>query len=285
MQVNRKTLNLDGTLRQDFYFCSDIHFGNKGCDIKLFKKELKEAKKRDCRILIIGDLYDLIYSKDPRHNPSMLIPELQGRDDAVDKAIELLVKILNPYSTLIDGIGMGNHELAFIKYNNTDPTARTIRELNCGTETHICNLGYSGYMLYDLKTNNKIRTTFDILYHHGKGGESQVTKGMIDINRKQTSWIYDLYIFGHKHKTIAARDCRIMPHRGNTPETDWIESRPMKSSQVGGFQQNYPKDEEGKLPGYSEIKEHSPSPLGGVFGHVDLIRTNGHYTIKTVVEI
>ena len=285
MRVSRKILTFDETNRRDFFFCSDVHFGNVAADIKQFKKDLKEAKEREARILMIGDLFDSIYSKDPRHTPSILIPELQGRDDPIDFAIDLLTDILKPYADLIDGIGYGNHEESFIRYNATHPTKRLIHELELSTGAEISDLGYSGYVLYDLYKNNKKRNHFNILYHHGSGGGAPVTKGMININRKQTAWVYDLYIFGHKHRNIADNSVCILPHRASKPKNDWVEQRPMLSAQIGNYLRNYPKDEDGSLITYSEKREHIPSPIGGTFGYITLNSKNGKYKLSTTIEI
>jgi hypothetical protein len=259
--------------KQIFYAASDVHFGIKNCDIDSFKKELQEAKERNARIILNGDIFDAIFPRgDKRWNPSLLIDELANQDDAPLVAAEMMADILEPYAELIDIIGMGNHEYAVYKYGQTNMTKLLFMMLNAklNGKHKVAYGGYTGYLGYRFSDGNH-KKILKILYHHGSGGSSPVTKGMIDINRKETNWDYDIFLFGHKHNKFVTANGRMQPvfRKDGTGYIYWTDN---KSIQTGSFYRNYSAGEaEGtKIPPYEEVKEHAPKPIGGVFFTVQL---------------
>src|SRR5437867_3722798 len=67
---------------------SDVHLGARNCDEGLFLQDLEEAAARRDRLLINGDLWDLILPGDSkRFKPSVLATWLRGRDDVIDAAV------------------------------------------------------------------------------------------------------------------------------------------------------------------------------------------------------
>jgi hypothetical protein len=69
--------------------------------------------------------------------------------------------------------------------------------------------GYEGDIwqrfYFETKKGAMVRS-FDIFYNHGQGGKAEVTKGMIDLNRRSTMWVCDLIWLGHKHTRIMDLD-------------------------------------------------------------------------------
>lgn len=93
------------------WLMSDLHLGASNVDYDRINQELADAKSRNSRILINGDLMDLILPKDhKRYVPDVLLDEIAGRRDVLNASVKFAVKILKPYAHLIDMIGMGNHE-------------------------------------------------------------------------------------------------------------------------------------------------------------------------------
>jgi len=272
MKVYYKTPDVH---KQTFYFAGDIHYGIKSSDINAFVKEMEEAKARDARIILIGDIFDAIFPHgDKRWNPTLLIPELRERDDAPMHAIALMSSILEPFAGNIDLIGMGNHEAAVLKYLGIDMIRILTMTLNhkLDNESKILYGGYTGYLGYRFKakSSNGVKI-FKILYHHGSGGSSAVTKGITDVNRKASNWNYDLFVFGHKHHCWAVRDVTISPvfRKDNH---GFLVSTDNRAVQTGAFYRNYPESLNSDLPTYEEIKQHAPKPIGGVFVNVELQR-------------
>jgi len=181
---------------------SDLHLGASCVDYDLIKEECEDAKSRNARICINGDLLDLILPKDhKRYVPDALHPSIAGRRDVLNASVKLAVKILKPYAHLIDLIGMGNHETAVEKYHAADPIAMVIDELQRHTDHKIFYGGYNGFIDYRLETvrgKTPRGSRLVIFYHHGGGGSSPVTKGMIDFNR--LGYVHaDVKWVGHKH--------------------------------------------------------------------------------------
>jgi hypothetical protein len=207
---------------QGFRLMSDLHLGAPNVDLKLLRSELDEAKKAGDRILINGDLWDLVLTKDhKRFSGTCLHPRLHGRNDIINEAIKWAIEILSPYSNLIDVIGMGNHETVIEKYSNIDPTKILVYELNRASKTKNSrhNIHYGGYMgfvdyrfreacaagkNYTAKGNRWV-----LYYYHGSGGSAPVTRGMIDFARKDV-WVgADCIWIGHKHNRFADHTQRI----------------------------------------------------------------------------
>ena len=262
---------------QDFYAASDIHFGNRNADIKHFQRELEEAKKKNARIIIVGDVFDAIFPfGDRRYNPSLLIKELQGKDDAPLVAVEMMRDILQPYAEQIDMIGLGNHEVAVLKYQGIDMIRLLIMQLQSRLKAKhkIYYGGYQGYLFYRFKDQGRIRV-LRIFYHHGAGGTAPVTKGMIDINRILQDKKYDILLFGHKHNRFTdASVCEVIPVP-RIGDFGYLYTTDKRSIQIGGFLKSYGVLNKEGMPSYEEMSYSTFKPVGGTFFKVTLMR---HYT-------
>lgn len=237
---------------------SDLHIGAANIDYDLINRELEDAKARKSRILINGDLLDLILPKDhKRFVPDVLHSEIAGRRDTLNASVKFAVKILKPYANLIDMIGMGNHETAVEKYHAADPIAMVIDELQRHAKHKIFYGSYNGFVDYRISTirgNSPRGSRLIIFYHHGGGGSAPVTKGMIDFNRlgfvqADVKWV------GHKHNRFhdheRSLECPMDGHRpvlrdirhimtGSYMET--YSGQSQESISVNGRRSNYAGD-------------------------------------------
>lgn len=181
---------------QRWFVTSDVHFDSAHCDRDQFFKDLDYAIRMDADILIIGDLLDAMQGRfDKRKDMDHLRPEYR-REDYYDAIIDDTIRYLEPYAKRIAMISDGNHELAVLKYANTNITERLIKGLN--TPDHkIIHGGYGGIILmkYD-------QTVVPVKYFHGSGGEAPVTRGAIQTNR-QAVFLPDFQIIlnGHSHNS------------------------------------------------------------------------------------
>ena len=180
---------------------SDLHLGANDSEEDKLRKDLEQSCNENRRILINGDVVEAILSTDmKRFTPSKI---LSGRDDALNEITEYAVNFLKPYADYIDLIGTGNHEQSTIRYNSFDIIGAICvllnRERSKSLEP-IHRAGYQGYAQYRINDgNNKLTSVFTIYHHHGIGGSSPVSKGMIDFNRIIYSHDADLWWIGHKH--------------------------------------------------------------------------------------
>lgn len=201
---------------------SDLHIGAANVNYGLIRHELAQAKSRGDRILLNGDIFDMILTRDTkRYTPVALHPKLQGRNNIINRAIQWAEHLLAPYADSIDMIGVGNHETTVEKHHNVDPTQALVEKLQAHVtkSDHVIHYGgYSGYVDYRFRynyTDKKARKgccgkRYLIHYHHGSGGSSPITKGIGDLFRKQ--WVNaDVHWIGHKHNRlnlhIQAVDC------------------------------------------------------------------------------
>jgi len=199
-----------------FRLISDLHIGHSGVSYDKIKRELKEADENGDRILINGDVFDMIIPSDgKRFVADILHKRLHGKRNILNEAIKWAVEILGPYYSKIDMIGVGNHEASVEKYHSADPVALLIDAMKSqvpfNPDHKIHHGGYSGFVDYKLyRTEDKDgktggSTRLIIWYHHGYGGSAPVTHGVIDFAR--AGWVNaDVKWFGHKHTRMSVQD-------------------------------------------------------------------------------
>lgn len=192
---------------KSLWLMSDLHIGANHVDYRLIKKEIREAIRRNDRILINGDVFDAILPGDrKRFTPDVLHPRLQGRRNILNAAVDWALEILAPAAHLIDMIGVGNHDVSVEKYGNVDVVRLLVDRLQeISPKNHTIHYGgYGGFVEYQ-----NLRKSWVMYYHHGSGGASPVTKGMIDFNRKDVWVLADLIWMGHKHNRWAGHTIRM----------------------------------------------------------------------------
>jgi len=262
---------------QDFLFMSDLHLGHRNSDIPKIKKDLEEAKKRNCRIIINGDIFDSIIPKDPRYMASYVDLELVKHTNILDKMIDFGEKILSPYAKYIDIISDGNHEWEINRRYGTNLIIRLIERLNMKYGGNIQYGGYMYYACYKFTSNKTSRggiKYLNILGHHGFGGSAPVSKGMIDVARiREAGWIYDIFIFSHKHNGWAKRSGFVKPIVENT-NNPRIRFDPLRDIQTGKYLKAVILDNSVEAPDWQEKKGFGYIESGGVFCKVKLVFDN-----------
>lgn len=195
-------LRQDYSKTKEFYYflCSDLHFGNKGQDKDLIKKEFEEAKRLNAKIFINGDWGEFIMSGDmKRYHPSS---DAYGTDNNINMTINEAFDFLSPYAKQIQMIGCGNHETSVSRFHHFDATQQLIYSLNKTHGTKICHGQYCGYIVIKYSRGNGGGKTYKIFYNHGQGSTAEVTKGSIDLSRHMANKVSDLTWLGHKHTKI-----------------------------------------------------------------------------------
>lgn len=204
---------------------SDLHIGAAHVDYKLIEKEIETARENGDRVLINGDLLDLILAKDAkRYSPEAVHPRLAGRSDMINAAITWAAELLAPVAGQIDMIGIGNHETAVSKWHGVDPTLLVIYELERSIreqkkEHTIHYGGYTGFVDYRVRQDETHGIRWVLYYHHGSGASAPVTKGMIDFNRKDVFIDADVIWMGHKHNKLSVTVEKLScPEAGDQPK-------------------------------------------------------------------
>ena len=184
---------------------SDIHFDSLHCDHESLKKHFDQIKEKNGKILIIGDLLDVMGCyKDPRSKPEQINPiYIQKGRSYLDLVVEDCYEFLKPYRENLALISYGNHEMSILKHRDTDPLERIIYLLNQEGDT-VHKGAYAGWLICNLGRNkNSNRYTFNIAYHHGKGGNAKRSKGIL-YSQLDTMEYPDanMIVSGHDHNKI-----------------------------------------------------------------------------------
>jgi len=201
MYVYRFDCDFETKQEFNWFLCSDPHIDDPHHDKELFKKDLDEAVKRNARILINGDVVSGILKSDKkRYSKSSDKYEL---DNSLNMIVDDAYHTLYPYRDYIDLIGVGNHEVSIMRYHDFDIIAMLIKMLNSVRDTNLQPIqhgGYQGFIALNFRyKKGKWSTRFVIFYNHGQGGAAPVTKGVIDLARRQ-SVDSDCVWLGHKHQ-------------------------------------------------------------------------------------
>lgn len=183
---------------------SDRHWDSKDSDRTMQKRHLDEAVERNALVIDLGDLFDAMQGRnDRRGGKSGVRPEHQ-RSDYFSALVDTAVEWFGPYAKQFLMLGTGNHETAIMRHNEINLTWHLGRQLNAlhGGDIHLGN--YSGWLRFQFKSGGK-RTYWPAVvthYHHGSGGSSPVTKGVIQTNRRAT-YLPDanVVLSGHIHQT------------------------------------------------------------------------------------
>lgn len=228
---------------QGITLLSDLHVGSSLLDEERLTLEIDRAAANNDRVLINGDLCDLILTRDAkRFSPNALHPSIAGRDDLVNAAVEMTVKLLAPIASQIDMIGSGNHEWTVGKNHNVDVVALIIN----GLKPYGCTLerggGALGMVRYEFVEpsykgrKKKVVSSHTLLYWHGNGGSSSLTGVLGEFGNKGTFVEgVDSVWYGHKHVRAVSQMERIYWDK----KTDRLERRRQWLLRTGGYLDAY----------------------------------------------
>lgn len=234
---------------QDFLLISDVHFDNPHCKRGLLKQHLDMAVERNAGIMIVGDWFDVMQSRDdPRRSKASLSPDYLL--DYIDAVTEESATFLKPYAGHVVFVSEGNHESAIRKKLETNLTRRLARDL--GVEY----MRYSGWVQFRILEGGHSRRLVNLYFTHGSGGGGPVTKGVIQHNRR-AAMLNDAQILvsGHIHEywTVV-----------NTVHGINNAGRPYFFDQLHISLPTY-KEEFEEMEGYHTERGRPPKPLGGVW--------------------
>lgn len=249
---------------KDWFLASDLHLGSINSDLQKIKEQFDIALKYGADILINGDVFDCIGHGDKRYMPGILSGNLANEADLTSGIVALGELVLLPYVKNIRVIGIGNHEESWIKYCKVDPVRLLIDRLN-SKGGHIVHGSFWGYIKTDFRVerHGKVhKSTHRLLYFHGAGGDSPITKGTVDFARKASEFDFDALTFGHKHNLLASVD-----QVGTMTNKGCYKERRRLSLQTGSYFQNYKGLKKGEELAYSYAAQraHPPKPIGGLF--------------------
>lgn len=188
---------------QNILLTSDRHWDSKHTDRAMQKRHLDRAVAEGALIIDLGDLFDAMQGRhDRRGNKSEIREELLGAD-YFTRLPMVASEWFGPYAKNWLFMGTGNHETAVLRHQEVNLTWQLARLLNAehGGSIHLGK--YSGWMKFMYRFGKRsYHPTTTVRYHHGSGGNAEVTKGVIKTNRRA---VYlpdaDILVSGHTHQT------------------------------------------------------------------------------------
>ena len=199
---------------QTFLLISDVHFDNPDCDRKLLKKHLDKAVQEGAGILVNGDWFCAMESRnDPRAAKKIMKKNLGI--SYLDNLVEDSADFLEPYAKNLIMISMGNHETAILKKSESNLTERLCSLLKYKTGYPVYNGQYSGFVRFMFRFKSSGghlggRMSNILHYHHGYGGSSVMTKGVNKhIHRLTFVPDADFHWMGHSHQEFVVSHPRL----------------------------------------------------------------------------
>lgn len=183
-----------------FLLTSDHHTDSVYCERRVLREHMQEAVDRDAKILIFGDVFDLMQGRhDKRRAPESLKEEYKTTD-YLDKVTEDVASFYRPFAPNIIGFGNGNHETSVTKNTGHNPL-NALRDKLVMENPDLLRWGYRGFIIFRFENVTGGGRFSRVLYfHHGSGGTAPVTKGVIQTGRRSV-YLPDAHIIatGHTH--------------------------------------------------------------------------------------
>jgi UDP-2,3-diacylglucosamine pyrophosphatase LpxH len=260
---------------QTFLLLSDVHFDSKSCERELLKSKLDEALEKNAIILVNGDFFDMMQSRnDKRGMKGSLRKEYLG-DNYFDLVIEDAYEFLKPYAKNILVMADGNHETAITKNYETNPLERLCYMLRKEGGSNTQHTGYQGWIVLSF-THQGNNAAYYIKMHHGSGGNARVTKGIIEHNRMST-YVEgaDLIWLGHTHTQYCVHSTIEKITSSNVYNVDFHKVYHIRT---GCWKQEY------KEGGWAVEKGFGPSEIGGYWVELSFNRPKIDGVRKTQIE-
>ena len=242
---------------------SDEHYDSPNCDRALLRKHHEQAKAKNAPIFKFGDIFDCMGGKyDPRTHKGDIRPE-HNRKDYFDAITKDAANFYKDYPVTF--ISDGNHEENVLHRHETDLIGNLAERLVCERG------GYSGYIRFKFtaKSGGGVRA-FDMYYNHGSGGNSPVTKGVINTNRRGVAFDADIFVSGHNHNRWQMEIMReYVDQRGN------IKTKPQLHLNTGTYNK--------KSSEPSRFESAFPSPnLGGIWLRFGIDARKAHMNVRAI---
>ncbi len=266
---------------------SDLHIDSAMCDLDGLKKLAAERRKLPNHgVIAIGDICDLVMPPDvKRYRPTARSRKLDGRDDYLTAAIEMVIEELRALNFDWHLISPGNHEDSAMKFHGVDAVSVIAHALGAKRGA------YFGFIDYRINIGNKNKGNryhtlrFRVAYHHGAWG-GQLAKGYLGAQRfANVLEGFDIFAYGHNHACRVDPEVRIDVE----PRNKGMRERNIYIINCSSWTEPFSKDP--RYPSYKEIKGYPPSgprksPLIRVTPRwVKTENRNGGMTLDVSIEI
>lgn len=180
----------------ELYSLSDLHVGERGCDIKAFREFIKMIESQPNRYIV--------YNGDNMNNAlKTSVSDIYSENMNPRQQKEFLIKELFPIKDKILAFVEGNHEGRSVK-----DTGQSI------VEEIATRLGHQDLYRADAAFINvtfgncgslKQSRSYELVVLHGSGGGKGLGGSLSNLDKFAGSIIADVYIMGHVHQKIAGK--------------------------------------------------------------------------------
>jgi len=272
--------------RKDFHFAlmSDIHMDSPGFDKARFTADMDNTANKGGKAFFNGDLVDAIFPTDRKRYARSA--NANAEDAQINGLAQSIAEQLAPYADIIDYIGIGNHEVSIVKFNNLDIIALIVMLLNQKRSKKIPPIkrgGYVGFINLVFSRKGDAVRRYVIYRDHGKGGNSPVTKGTIGLNRLYGTYDADVYWLGHSHQSIL--DSTSQWSIGVTPQGKLYQKNKVgiitPGYSVNFGEREYNNDSDYYRLNFPEERFYAPTGIG--YGQLDINLTGDNLKARIAI--
>ena len=213
----------------------DAHFDSEFADHQLEISHLEQAKERDAAVIDLGDLWSAMQGvHDPRRRSDEGLDEYE-QVDYFDHLVAGAERRYHPYAENWAVQLMGNHEAKVLTHEQTNLVRRFVARMRKhGSQAVACDTEqWLRFWFSEGESGGEKRRSqsIDAYAVHGVGGAAQVTKGTIQMERRQ-AWVNaDMILSGHVHTPLHVPAVRVgLNQYGN------IERQRVDHIQVSGYE-------------------------------------------------
>jgi len=271
---------------------SDTHIDEENFNKKLFTEHIQSVCNNNGRIFFNGDMGNFITKNDRKRY--VRSRDKSNSDSQILDQIQYIVETLKPYADFIYYMGIGNHEVSVIKYNSVNPLfmiADKLMQYRSKTLPRIQLGDYQGFINCFFHYGDKRAIERFIIYrHHGLGGLSPVTKGMIDFSRINLGFLADCYWIGHKHNQFVDES----NHRFSINPVGTVEKKKILNIITAGYEIGHRiKENQESIEEYdikkddyklSFVEENFYTPYGNGFVKLELEICN-HKVLSSAIGV
>ena len=182
---------------------SDLHIGDKLCNLKVINSVLEEVKKNNNIFIILnGDLMN--------NATKTSVSDTYNEQMTPTEQILCLCDLLDPIKDKILVIHQGNHEARTLKNDGVDIIRLVARQL--GIEDRYSAGWWYLYLTLGLNEKKKDRPMmYTITGIHGYGGGRKNGGKINNLVEMSDKVIADIYVMGHTHTPIVTRNSIFLP--------------------------------------------------------------------------
>ena len=186
-------------------YLSDLHLDSKLSARSKVKALLDEALQQQAAVHIFGDIFDAMGGKfDKRTTKKDIKEEYSGEVPYFNAIVDDVAEFLEPYAEIIATLSEGNHESKIREIHELNLLTMLADKLEQMTGHKPVVMGWDGFIktVYIHKSGGAYKS-FITFFTHGSGGSAPMTFGTLNVKRRQSVYLADVYVSGHVHQAYA----------------------------------------------------------------------------------